>query len=193
MYTSFIFDLLGFYINNDGKSVTLAQCLNKEVSGCLEIPKNINYDGKDYFVTVIGESAFEDCVNLISVVIPDSVLIIDDYAFIGCYGLTSVNIPSKVYSIGCHAFDCCDNLKKFYCFADPRRIDLNLFIGRIANYAYLRRFKETEEHLKARHLLGWVEVEPKLNEDEFYTFYVPRGTGFKSCQYENVRIRILPE
>ena len=44
-------------------------------------------------VTEIGESAFENCTNLISVTIPDSVNKIEKKAFKGCKGLKKVTIP----------------------------------------------------------------------------------------------------
>ena len=61
-------------------------------------------------VSNIGNEAFDDCTNLISVSIPNSVTIIGDHAFSGCKGLTSVIIPSSVTIIGSYAFDGCYGL-----------------------------------------------------------------------------------
>lgn len=55
-------------------------------------------------VTSIGNSAFYDCINLMSVVIPDSVTTIGNYAFYDCDRLTSVVIPDSVTTIGEWAF-----------------------------------------------------------------------------------------
>ena len=55
-------------------------------------------------VTAIGECAFEGCVNLASVEIPNSVKTIGYAAFFYCPNLTEVNIPSSVQSIGLYAF-----------------------------------------------------------------------------------------
>ena len=60
------------------------------------------YNGKP--VTSIGEKAFYDCGELISVTIPDSVTSIGWSAFYGCRGLTSVTIGSGVTEIGSSAF-----------------------------------------------------------------------------------------
>ena len=57
-----------------------------------------------FSVTTIGPEAFEDCVGLTSVTIPESVVTIDYSAFDGCTSLTSVTIPNSVTSIGDKAF-----------------------------------------------------------------------------------------
>ncbi len=79
-------------------------------SGSINIPATVSYNGVTYDVTRIGDWAFVDCANLISVNIPNSVKSIGEYAFANCSSLTSVNIPSSVTSIGEYAFYSCDGL-----------------------------------------------------------------------------------
>ena len=64
----------------------------------------------DIPVTSIGERAFQRCVGLTSVTIPNSVTSIGLRAFDFCYGLTSVTVPDSVTSIGERAFQNCKGL-----------------------------------------------------------------------------------
>ncbi len=61
-------------------------------------------------ITAIGDSAFSQFYNLLSVTIPDSVTSIVDSAFRYCTKLTSVTIPDSVTSIGYSAFSYCKSL-----------------------------------------------------------------------------------
>jgi len=61
-------------------------------------------------MTEIVTSAFRDCTNLASVVIPDGVTSIGASTFYGCTSLKSVVIPNSVRSIGSNAFRDCTNL-----------------------------------------------------------------------------------
>jgi len=60
----------------------------------------------DQGISNIGAFAFEDCWELTSVSIPNSILIIDDCAFL-CCGLSSLSIPNSVNKIGYRAFAAC--------------------------------------------------------------------------------------
>ena len=64
----------------------------------------------DCSVTSIGYAAFEGCIGLTSVTIPDSVTSIGGWAFNGCTRLKSVTIPDSVTSIGNKAFCYCTGL-----------------------------------------------------------------------------------
>ena len=74
-------------------------------AGDVVIPAEVTYDGGTYSVTAIGERAFYECDDLVSVDMP-SVMTIGDRAFLYCSALTSVSMPS-VTTIGESAFwDC---------------------------------------------------------------------------------------
>ena len=63
-----------------------------------------------YGVEIIGDAAFEGCINLTSITIPNSVTSIGEIAFSRCGSLTSITIPDSVTSIGARAFYSCGSL-----------------------------------------------------------------------------------
>jgi hypothetical protein len=104
-------------------------------------------------VTSIGEEAFEDKENIISVTIPNSVTSIGDYAFSGCTSLASVTIPNSVTGIGDYAFRRCLGLTSVtipnsvtsigdYAFISCTRLTSVTFMGTIpsSNFGTYRTF-----------------------------------------------------
>ena len=61
-------------------------------------------------ITAIGEKAFYDCRNIISIEIPNGVTSIGDSAFRLCMQLESIDIPNGVTNIGKDAFSECELL-----------------------------------------------------------------------------------
>lgn len=92
------------YKINNGK-VTILNC-DTSVTGDIVIPAQI----EGCPVTQIGSWAFDNCIGITGVVIPDSVTTIGDSAFRNCTGLTSVTIPDSVTSLGQGAFADCTGL-----------------------------------------------------------------------------------
>lgn len=92
---------LTYDIIDNGQCVVYA--CPKDVDN-VEIPENIEHEGRMYKVTAIGESVFSNRSSLASVTIPNSVTTIGASAFRGCSSLTSVTIPGSVTSIGERAF-----------------------------------------------------------------------------------------
>jgi len=68
-------------------------------------------------ITQIGSCAFQSCATLTNVDIPDSVTNIGFAAFSGCHDLTNVAIPKSVTVIGNVAFSSCVNLESI--IVDP--------------------------------------------------------------------------
>ena len=93
---------LTYELNQAGRTATVTGH-DGSVGGSLVIPSTVTYNGAEYRVTAIGESAFEGA-DMTSVEIPDTVRSIGDYAFFGCAGLTSVVLPSSLERIGDDAF-----------------------------------------------------------------------------------------
>lgn len=68
-----------------------------------------HYDASAISDTEVG-CAFECCLKLTSITIPEGVTFIDDWEFDCCSNLTSITIPASVTSIGYFAFCECSKL-----------------------------------------------------------------------------------
>ena len=78
--------------------------------GDVVVPASINYKGKKYAVTAIGQKAFLGSSYLTSVALPSSIITIGDRAFGNCPALVSVEIPEGVKELE-DAFASSDRLK----------------------------------------------------------------------------------
>lgn len=58
-------------------------------------------------VTKIGEEAFRNCSNLISIQLPKSLTTIQNNAFYGCRYLKNITLPSGLTTLGLGAFSNC--------------------------------------------------------------------------------------
>ncbi len=74
------------------------------------IPSSVEYNAQTYPVTGIGEYAFNSCMNLTTVTIPNTVTTIGNAAFFLCRSLKSISIPNSVVNIGNSVFSSCDSL-----------------------------------------------------------------------------------
>lgn len=62
-------------------------------------------------VTSIGDFAFSECENVVSVVLPEDLTSIGSYAFLDCDNLKRITIPQSVTVIGSGAFKSCTSLE----------------------------------------------------------------------------------
>ena len=97
----------GIYYNIFSDKTAVVISGGEKYSGEVVIPSSITVKGQKYTVASIGEMAFEWCIFLTSVTIPNSVTSIGNQAFNNCEGLTSITIPNSVTSIGKMAFHNC--------------------------------------------------------------------------------------
>ena len=88
--------------------------LGNEVNKYIYLANHGTFDGTNYTIKetckALGESAFRDCHNLKTIVIPEGVTSISEEVFRNCYRLTSITIPDSVTSIENFAFQNCSDL-----------------------------------------------------------------------------------
>lgn len=100
------FEHLYFSSNPDGSDTYYVSGCSPEISGEVIIPST--HEGKP--VKYIGSGAFNECVNITSVIISDGIEKIDIGAFGMCTQLTSVTMPDTMKEIQYSAFSCCSSL-----------------------------------------------------------------------------------
>ena len=101
---------LVYSLDTDTKVATVTGYDSSNKPTDVVIPNTIEYGGKNYSVTTIGQWAFSSCISLASIDIPNSVTTIGELAFDYCTSLASVNIPNSVTTIGESAFASCESL-----------------------------------------------------------------------------------
>ena len=123
-------EINGIYYNLIDKAGVAEVTSNpSKYKGNMVIPEIVNYNGKDYDVTSIGESAFSFCQDLTAVEIPNSVTSIGSFAFYNCSKMASPSIPASVTSIGGHAFHACWSVTSITIPQGVKTIEEYLFFG----------------------------------------------------------------
>ena len=81
-------------------------------SGDITLNSTVSYEGVDYTLTGIAESAFSGSSELTSIKLPSTLQSIGNYAFYNCTKLEEIEIPALVKSVPYYGFYECTNLKK---------------------------------------------------------------------------------
>ena len=115
-------EINGIYYNADIQAMEMFVVSgDKNYSGSIVIPSQVEYGGKLFTVTKIGGGAFSDVESnyynqdntaLTSVSLPNTIREIGSGAFARCPNLVSVNIPEACTYIDSYAFEGCSSLKK---------------------------------------------------------------------------------
>lgn len=114
------------YIDGNDYKVTQVSCIEPEVSGFK------NYENRIILlsnITTIGAWAFQGCVNLTSIEIPNSVTNIGVQVFMSCSNLTNVVLPEGITEITIHEFRSCRSLKSINIPSSVTSIDGWAFYG----------------------------------------------------------------
>ena len=129
------------YTSTDGKQVIPAEA---NAFGNATIVSNVYTNGKgvitfNTLIETIGETAFANCKNLKSIVIPNYVTDIEAQAFLNCSNLTDVTIPNGVETIGRAAFNNCSSLRTITIPQSVKYIYNAAFVGCSLNSIYVNR------------------------------------------------------
>ena len=79
-------------------------------------------------ITSIGTEAFDWCIKLTSIELPDNIITIGDYAFGHCSSLKTITIPKNVVSIRDNAFTSCVGLVSIYLLNKDRIVTLGNYL-----------------------------------------------------------------
>ncbi|MDE7165344.1 MAG: leucine-rich repeat domain-containing protein [Clostridiales bacterium] len=110
-------------ITDDRTAYNIVGCT--DLSGPALLPSR--YDGLP--VIGISHSAFYECEEVTSVIIPNSVTQVGENAFYKCGSLTNIAIPNSVTSIGRNAFFGCSSLTSVVIPDSVTKIGFSLFKG----------------------------------------------------------------
>jgi len=95
-----------------------------QIPECLHFPSKIEFEGRDYFVKLIGNKKTPQKVR--EVYVPEGVLILDD-SFNGFYCLEKIHLPSTLESIESYSFHECDSLSSIDIPTSVERIGFGAF------------------------------------------------------------------
>lgn len=109
---AFVIDSLEYKVTDEAKNEVALTAYAIGLSGDVTIPAEVEYEGVKYKVTSIGEYAFQYCIGLKTIDIPNSISSIGKYAFENCEGLETINISpsSPIKRIEDNTFNLCTSL-----------------------------------------------------------------------------------
>ena len=107
--------LLYYTILNNKEVLLTSPSSSYQPSGDLVVPESVEFEGNNYSVVSVGNSAFYCRQGLTSVLLPNSIRRIEARAFQGCSALTSLIIGAAVDTIQWDAFKNCTSLQSIWC------------------------------------------------------------------------------
>ena len=111
------FEVDGIYYNITGSNtvaVTYRDATYNSYSGNVVVPSTVTYGGVTYTVTTVGNHAFYQCDNLISLELPGTVNRLESEAIQACPILESLNLPEGLTYLGGYAISSLPMLKALY-------------------------------------------------------------------------------
>lgn len=145
--------------SEEGIANTFIDKFGVEYSSDKKVLKKVPKEITDYSILegteIIGDAAFSNCEDLVSVSIPNSIYEIGHYAFAGCKKIFSFIIPRGVKAIGDGAFMNCETLKSLRLSEGLVSISDDAFVG--CNNLYTI-FVPVEEKIRFEVLLSKFDV-----------------------------------
>ena len=121
-------DGINYFVNTDEQTAEIRP-KSDGYSGDVVIPPTIEYEGVTCDVILIADFTFNNCTDLTSITIPNSVTSIGNCVLRYCSNLTSIVMGNGIKDIKRGAFSFCTGLTDFYCYAENvPSIDSNAFI-----------------------------------------------------------------
>lgn len=105
----FMEDGINYRINSSNPmDVSVCRLPNStHYSGDIDIPSSVEHEGVKYTVSGISNWAFENCSEITSISMPQSIVEIGESAFAGCSQLTSLSFPDSIkYLEVCVCYGC---------------------------------------------------------------------------------------
>lgn len=158
-------------------------------SGDIVIPSSVSYDGKEYTVIGIGQSAFVNCVSISSISLPNTLTYIGKEAFQLCLGLKKITIPKSVESYGYDVFSVTSISEITVLNPNPVKVPYNAFYyPQTCNncvlyvpYGTSDSYRNTAEWNKFSSIIE-LEKEPDLiGGHEYVDLGLPSGDCWATC------------
>lgn len=140
-YSDFLADGLAYSINSDRESVVVTyvkdawnwKTWNNYENETIEVPASVSDGDNTYTVTAVGDKAFNNCHNLTSVILPNTVKSLGSYSFSCCDKLEEISLPEGLETIDSYAFFNCSRLKKIVIPTSVKKFENGVFFSEIGN------------------------------------------------------------
>jgi len=124
--------LLAFAANAQGTGMTLVRCMPSATGG-VSIPAQ--WDGLP--VIAIGEGAFDGCLELERILLPETIETIGARAFAGCSRIRELQMPASLANLGQEAFADCPALESIVFAGNAPSLPANGLLGDAASKAFV--------------------------------------------------------
>ena len=119
----------GIFMNTSITAVTIPNTVTSIGSNAFYQCRSLASITMGTGVQTVGNSVFDSCTGLRSIIIPDSVITIGDCAFSSCYNLSNVTMGTGVQTIGYSAFQNCYGLSSLVIPDSVQSIGSSAFSG----------------------------------------------------------------